>query len=78
MEENYDRLSKKIIESLKEGDKLDTPYLNYGHKTYTPNQIILEIENKTEFGLYFVDNLVLLAFDLLNRHKETIENIEKI
>lgn len=72
-----DQLINKVIDYLKRGE-LDEPYLITGGKTYTKNNLIYELENKTDFGIGFVTNLMMTTLDLFDRGKEEIDDIKKL
>ena len=78
LNDNYGKLSQEIIESLFKGFDVDKPYLFANNKMWTKREIIDEITNKTEFGINFINNLVLLSLDLFTRSKEKLQNFEKV
>lgn len=57
------------IESLSE-EEVDQPCLIMGHKTFTPRQILKEIEESTEDGRVFVQMLTNHRLELAKREEE--------
>jgi hypothetical protein len=79
MNDYYNKLKQEIINYLEnEPLSLDEPYIFNGTKKWTKRELINEITNNTEIGIDFVNQLIILSLDLLNRKKELINNFEKI
>jgi hypothetical protein len=74
---NLELLKESIIKFLSKGN-LDEPYIFSGKKSYTKKMIIEEIQNNTIIGNEFINNLILLSLDLLDRKKENIKNFKKV
>lgn len=70
-------LKKSIINFLSK-DKLDENYIVHEQKKYTKRMIIEEIENDTEIGNKFVNDIIILSIDLFDRKKEKLNNFENI
>lgn len=73
-QESVDHLKNKLIESLKKyGDNkflVTADPENLSHlRTWSGNQIAVEIEQETEFGLKQIDMMIQLTLDLLSRDK---------
>ena len=60
---------KPWIERLSK-DELDKPHVIMGHKTFTPRQILKEIEDSTEDGRYFVQMLINQRLELAKKKGE--------
>lgn len=75
---NYDRLADQVIKHLKKDGKLDEPYMAYAHlkRTFTKNELIKEVTDRTEVGTKLIDGMVTLAFDLLSRSVENTKDFK--
>jgi len=60
------------IEALSE-EELNEPQMSVGPKTFTPLQIVREIEGSTEYGRLFVRRLSLQRIELASRKEKTDE-----
>lgn len=61
---NY--LIKSILESPRD---LDEDYIYCGNKTYSRRDLMIEIENETEFGIELLSTTMTLALDMLVKTK---------
>lgn len=75
--DNIIALKKSVIKFLSKGD-LDKNYLLCDKKSFTKRIIIEEIENDTEIGNKFVNDIIILSLDLFDRKIEKLNNFEKI
>lgn len=72
--EEYKKLIKIVADRYRTyGDKIALQSLCIGKSSWTGNELADEIENQTEHGQRLVNNLVLLAVDLVTRGQEKIE-----
>jgi len=78
MEKLLDELKEKLIIHLKRNGDLDKPYIFKGPKSFSKNDIINEVQNGTEDGNEFINDIVILSLDLFDRGKEKFENHEKV
>ena len=53
----------------------DKPYIFTGRKSFTRQEMAEEITNQTEVGLQMIENIIMLALDLVLRDKERIDNV---
>lgn len=68
---DVERLKEGIIKSLCMNEQnANEPYLLARGKSYTRPQIAEEINNNTDFGNQMVNNMLMLALDLIARGKE--------
>jgi hypothetical protein len=73
--EAYQNLTKVVASHYRGfGDKIVLQILQIGKNQYTGNELADEVEAQTEFGQKLINNLVLLALDLVSRGKETLVN----
>ncbi len=71
---NTDLATKAIIDTLKAYDQ-NTPYMSRAGKTYTPSQLIYEINTASVVGNHFVMLVHKLSMDLINRQKQHLDGI---
>lgn len=72
MQEVLENLIKRIIESLKKDPDLDKDYLLSGNSVYTKRDIIENLENRTELGIKILNDVCMLAIDLISKGKQVI------
>ena len=73
---NLDTLYQKIIDFFEKQNDLNIPFLISKGQIYTKQDIINEFKNHTDTSQLFVNDMILLAIDMLSRGKEKIENFE--
>ena len=71
---NLDTLYQKIIDFFEKQNDLNIPFLISKGQIYTKQDIINEFKNHTDTSQLFVNDMILLAIDMLSRGKEKIEN----
>jgi hypothetical protein len=70
MEMLVNKLKIDLIKKLTHNEQIaDDKYLVVGNKSYSRRDIANEIKNETEFGIEFLNNMILLAIDLTARQK---------
>lgn len=78
LEENYSKLVAKLINHLRKHEDANKPYMampKYS-RTLSRNDLANEIENQTDIGLDLISNMIMLAHDLVDRGRETAENVK--
>lgn len=75
--EAYQNLTKVVANHYRGfGDKIALQVLQIGKNQFTGNELADEVEAQTEFGQKLVQNLVILALDLVSRGKETLNPLK--
>lgn len=75
--EAYQNLIKIVADRYRTyGDAVALQSPCIGKSTWTGNELADEIENQTEHGQRLVNNLILLAVDLVTRGQETIKPLK--
>lgn len=70
---NYEILKVAIIEMLNNSSNdMEEPLFARGNRIYSRKMLIEEIENNQKDGLKIVNNIILLAIDLVSRKKEKL------
>lgn len=70
-QENIDKLQSLIINDCRK--RGDVPYIVYGGRSFTGNQLADEVANETEVGLEIIGGVLRLSIDLMSRGKEKID-----
>lgn len=76
MEFSLEQLYLRLIDFLERQDNLNIPYLITKGQIFTKQDIINELKNQTPLCQVFLNDMILLAVDMLSRGKEKTPNFE--